>query len=299
MDFLQRHKRKLIVAVVVLCLAAIVWTVNTTRKPAVLADAFGYIVTPLEKGVHAVTGWVGGVFSHFSDTSQLLSENENYKAEVDMLQQEVDRLQLADQENQRLSALLKIDQKYPALPKTGAEIIGKDVGNWYSVFTIDKGSRDGIVRNMAVLGDGGLVGTISEVYLSYSTVTSIIDDGNSVAAKCVRTDDIGYVKGDSKLMSGGMCRMDNISVDAQIIVGDEIITSQLSTIYPPGITIGVVQQIQTDASGLTKTAVIEPAADFKNMETVLVVLVDYAGRNSPADSDALFASPSPTTKPAQ
>ena len=75
-------------------------------------------------------------------------------------------------------------------------------------------------------------------------------------------------------MNSGLCRMEYIDAEAEIMEGDEIVTSHLSDVYPSGITIGRVKEIQTDANGLTKYAIIEPYVDFKHLDTVLIIGAD-------------------------
>ena len=98
-----------------------------------------------------------------------------------------------------------------------------------------------------------------------------MDDTFSVSAKSARTEDIGVVKGDMKLKADGLCKMERINVHADIIVGDEIVTSSLGNIYPPGITVGIVKEIYINADALTKTAIIEPLVDFKHLDALVVI----------------------------
>ena len=98
---------------------------------------------------------------------------------------------------------------------------------------IDKGSNDGLEVDMVVLSGNGLVGHIIEVAPNYSKVLAIIDDRNAVSSKVLRTGDLGIVKGDLSLLNQGLCRMEYVDAEADIIVGDEIVTSNLSDIYPP------------------------------------------------------------------
>ena len=174
-------------------------------------------------------------------------------------------------ENQRLSELLKISQKYADYHTTGTQIIAKDPGNWYDVFLINKGRDDGLEANMVLTSSNGLVGKIIESGDTYSKALSILDSRSSVPAMSQRTEDLGVVKGEYSLMNSGLCRMEYIDSEAEIMEGDEIVTSHLSDVYPPGIAIGRVKEIRTEANGLTKYAIIEPYVDFKHLDTLLVI----------------------------
>ena len=106
---------------------------------------------------------------------------------------------------------------------------------------------------------------------TYAKAQSILDSRSSVPAMSLRTGDLGVVKGDYTLMNQGLCKMEYIDAEAEIAVGDEIVTSHLSDIYPTGLTIGKVKEIKADTNGLTKYAIIEPAVDMKHLDTLLVI----------------------------
>ena len=141
------------------------------------------------------------------------------------------------------------------------------------VFLVEDESmmRSGIKNNMPVINAGGLVGRVVKTSAAYSNVYSILDTRSSVSVKSARTGDAGIVTGDYVLMEQGLCRMEYIDSDAEIVEGDEIITSGLSEYYPEGISVGYDKEIHQDENGLTKYAVIQPKVDFKQIDTVLVV----------------------------
>ena len=247
-------------------------TINYRQNPTFIENALGYVVTPLQRLATNIGGWVSGKLSVLVNLAELEQRNTELERLVEQLTADNSRLKILEKENERLSALLEIDQKYANYPKVGAEIIARDMGNWYNRFTIDKGTNAGLEKNMVVLGTAGLIGLIEETGATYSKVISLIDSSSSISAKSIRTDDIGFVRGDFELMEQGFCRMERIDIAAQIMPGDEIITSNLSNIYPPGITIGVVKEIHPNPDGLTKYAIIEPVEDFKYLNTVLVII---------------------------
>jgi len=242
-------------------------------EPTFFESGIGYALAPVQKFNTSIMDWVASKFNALTNINEIESENEKLKEEVYSLQTEVNRLKLVEDENKKLSEVLKIDRKYSNYPKVGARIIAKDTSNWYDVFLIDKGSEDGIEKNMVVIASGGLVGKVAETGINYSKVVSIIDDMDSVGAKSLRTDDLGFVRGDFE--NQGMCVMEYVDSDAEIMKGDEIVTSHLSEIYPPGITIGYVKDIQTDDNTITKCALISPTVDFKHLETVLVITQSF------------------------
>ena len=195
----------------------------------------------------------------------------HYDQEVETLQATNNRLALYEEENKTLSDLLKIAQKYPQYQTFGVGIIAKNPGSLYDIFTLNKGSSGGVQANMVLAAPEGLVGKVLESGATYAKAQSILDSRSSVPAMSLRTGDLGVVKGDYTLMNQGLCKMEYIDAEAEIAVGDEIVTSHLSDIYPTGLTIGKVKEIKADTNGLTKYAILEPAVDMKHLDTLLVI----------------------------
>ena len=270
-SFFERHKKLILTGAILLLAALALLTSGKKLNATVLDSAIGFVVTPFQDITSGIGSWVENTTSSRREKTELLEENEKLREEVAALQADNQRLALYETENETLSGLLRIAQKYPQYASFGATIIAKNPGIFYDVFTIDSGSMDGIEANMVLVAPEGLVGKVLESGATYAKGQSILDSRSSVPAMSLRTGDLGVVKGDYTLMNNGLCMMEYIDAEAEIAVGDEIVTSHLSDIYPPGLTIGKVREIQSDANGLTKYAVIEPAVDLKHLDTLLVI----------------------------
>lgn len=271
MDFFENHKKQIIFIVsFVLILCTLLFAGKNSKIP-IIQNVVSFTLVPFQKVISSTQSFIGNKFSSVKNSKDLQKENEELKEKVERLESENKRLSLFEKRTEELSTLLDISQKYSDYSTTGAQIIAKDPGNWYNMFVIDKGSKDKLEPNMVAAASGGLVGKIVQTGLLYSKVQSIIDSRSSVSAMSLRTNDLGVVKGDYSLMNSGLCRMEYIDPDAEIIEGDEIVTSHLSDVYPPGITIGYVKEVKTDTNGLTKYAIIEPIVDFKHLDTILIM----------------------------
>ncbi len=276
MKFLSGHKRAFIIIMSLICIVAIIFSLTVRDKPGFLENLLGYVVTPVQQASTGVADWFGDRFSYFTDVDKLEAENRSLKNELDNLRADNRRLKLIEAENEKLSELLKMDKKYPDYPKLGVQIIAKDSGNWYDTYIINKGESDGVFKHMVVLGSGGLAGQIMEAGSGYAKVLSILDDTSKVSAMSVRSEDVGIVKGDRTLMKDGLCRMDYVDNNAQIMEGDEIVTSHFSDIYPPGLTIGTVVEVRSDSKGFSKHAIIKPTVDFKRINSFLVITKKFS-----------------------
>ncbi len=234
-------------------------------------------VIPLQQGINQIGGWMGDMKDNFSTLKQLQAENEKLQEQVDALTTENNYLQEESYEYERLQELYKLDQNYADYEKTAAHVIGKDSGNWFSSFTIDKGSRDGIAVDMNVLAGSGLVGIVTEVGPTWARVRSIIDDANNVSGMVLSTSDTCIVSGDLSLMNTGQISFDQMeNNDNTVSVGDQIVTSYISDKYLQGILIGSVSEINVDSNNLTRSGYITPAVDFRNIQEVLVITTTKA-----------------------
>lgn len=232
----------------------------------------GVTITPMQRGINVVGEWVGDKLDMIADIRNLQEENEELRNQLAEYQAE-NRVQISDtNELQDLRELYELDSRFPDYDKVAANVISKDAGNWFDTFIIDKGSNAGIQVGCNVMAGNGLVGIVTEVGPNYAKVRSIIDDNSTVSAMLLSDSSLCSVLGDEKYMDEGYIRVEHIDKDAEISEGDELITSNISDKFLPGITIGYVSNLTLDSNNLTMSADVTPAVDFDHIQTVLVVL---------------------------
>ena len=265
------NPKYILIVCIVLCISLIIISFRFGEQLSPVKNAVGSVITPMQRGINTVGSYITEKLDHFKRIGDLEQENTQLTEQVDLLSYQ-NRMLLQDKyELDELRKLYDLDQKYADYPKVAARVISKDSNNWYNVFTIDKGERDGLKKNMNVLAGNGLAGIITEVHYNYSVVRSIIDDNSNVSGMFIKTSDTCIVQGDLKLMDEGKIRVELISKDAQVSDGDEIVTSHISPNFLEGITIGYVSDIELDPSNMTKTAYLTPVVDFERLEEVLII----------------------------
>lgn len=256
------------------CIAAILlsFTLNISGGP--LNTIAGYVFIPMQRGINTVGTWVSDKADNLKQLSDVMQENEALKQQVDKLTTELNTVNLEQYELENLRELFALDQKYPSYEKVAANVIGKAGGNWFSNFTIDKGTEDGIEVDMNVIAGSGLVGIVTDVGPNYAQVTAIISDTNKVGGMVSTTSDNLVVSGSLQNMNERMViEFTNLSdSDDEVQVGDPVVTSYISDKYQQGILIGYISTIETDSNNLTKSGTITPAVDFEHIEEVLVIL---------------------------
>lgn len=238
-----------------------------------LNTAAGYVFIPMQKGINKAGSMVSGLADNLTELKDVMRRNEELQAQVDELTTELNTYKLEQSEIEDMRKLLELDEKYK-YEKVGASIIGKDAGNWFDTFIIDKGYNDGIEVDMNVIAGSGLVGIVTNVGPNYANVRSIIDDRNSVSAMVLTTSDGCFVDGDLEMMSRLQVIgfTDLTDEDNKVAVGDQVVTSDTSSKYVPGLLIGHINELNMDSNNLTKSGTITPAVDFEHIKNVLVIL---------------------------
>lgn len=243
-----------------------------TGKKGPVSFIANYTVIPMQKGISHVGMWISDVSSNFETMKDMRNQNEELQQKVDELTIDNTRLRQEQYELERLRELYKLDENYADYEKIGAHVIANNGTNWFSDFTIDKGSNDGIKKDCNVLAGNGLVGIVTDVGPDYARVRSIIDDSSNVSGMVLSTSDTCVIRGDLKLAADGRLRFEKlVNNDNKIEVGEQVVTSHVSDRFVQGIFIGYISEIQVDSNKLTKSGYITPAVDFSKIQEVLVI----------------------------
>ena len=257
----------------ILCAVIIGCSLKTSGSGPVSAAA-GAVLAPMQKGVNQLGSGLTNLRGHLRTKKSLEKENEELRTQLADAQQNLNQVQLNQEELDNLKSLYDMDQNYADYDKIAANVIGKDAGNWFSVFLIDRGSNDGITVGMNVLADGGLAGIVIQVGPNYAKVRSIVDDNSNVSARNLSTSDLCVVSGSLKTMNeSSLIDFDDLrDKEDQAKVGDQIVTSNISDMFLEGIPIGYITDIKTDSNNLTKSGHIATIVDFEHLDDVFVIL---------------------------
>ncbi len=231
----------------------------------------GLLIVPMEKGINNIGEFFSNLTQNAGDISKLQEENAQLKAENEALEAKISSMENNLSELSSLRELLNLREKYPTYDMIGARIISKDPGNWYNNFVIDRGRLDGVRVDANVIADNGLVGIVTDVGLNYAIVRAIIDDSSSVSGMLSKSNDLCIVNGDLKLMDDGLIDVELISMDADVLDGDLVVTSYVSDKFLPGLPIGYISNVEADETNLTQNAKLTPIVDFQHVSDVLVI----------------------------
>ena len=273
-NFSSKHILLILCSVCVLLMGLSLITDKVSGPLRVVAN---YTIVPMQKGINAIGEWMSDFTQNFETIQELHEENKALQAEVDELTVTNSLLQQDRAELERLRELYALDELYSEYEKIGARVTSNDSGNWFSSFVIDKGSNDGVEVDMNVMAGTGLVGIVTEVGPNWARVRSIIDDASNVSALILTTSDTCIVNGDLTLMQDGRIRFEQLANNGtDIEVGEQVVTSHISSKFLQGILIGYVSEIHVDANNLTRSGYITPAVDFEHLREVLVITTPKA-----------------------
>ncbi len=218
------------------------------------------------------------------DVASLRQQNLELQADVARLQSQVVDLQQRVTETNVLSALVNFARANPEYAYKAATVIGRDPSPFLRYVIINAGSNDGIRAGMPVVTDQGLAGRVDAVIAEAARVQLITDPSSAVNIRlqASNTDAIlvGSVTGDLSL--------DMISQDANVEVGDVVLTSGLGGDYPPNLLVGQVVSIRKLATELFQQAAIQPNVDFNRLQYVLIIT-----NFKPVDITPLIVTPTP------
>lgn len=263
--FLGVHKRVLVTLAVVAALAVLMtsswrggWAQGLVEETVMLAAG------PALAAADTSKGFAQGLYDFLIGWRGLKDENRRLKEEIVLLRREAEEQREREIAYGRLAGLLEFRER-GFIPSTSAAVIGHDSTNIFHTVIIDKGRRDGIGVDMAVATPQGVVGKTIRVYNGTSRVLLLSDRSSGIAAIVQRTRDQGVVRG----IGGRGCEMKYLSRQADVEVGDEIVTSGMAGIFPKGMRLGRILAVKRGGD-LLQNVEIAPTASLDRLEEVVV-----------------------------
>lgn len=271
---MQKNRLKTIfkIILVIVLFACISYTNGEKRKVTVFEEIVTDLVTAPQRIIVHIKNYFkkdGNIF--FSNIETLKTKNDELQKENEELKEKMLDYEVLLAENEVLKKHVKLTDLYPNYTVITADIIMDSGVSWNFTYTINKGSKDGIEPNMAVIAENGLVGYIETVTENTAKIITILDAGNSVSARVTRTRDAVIAKGSISLAENMQMRIINIPTGVTLIEGDKIETSGLGGIYPKGILIGKVKSYEQKNNPIENEAILESNVDFNKLETVAVI----------------------------
>ncbi len=265
---LEKKYKIIVIALLIFLLLSFFNLIGTDRDYNFVEGVFIDMLSPVFSVGNSIQNMFKDVGRVIFEMREVKQENQRLKEQVATLQYNQNELESVMAQNQRLRDLLNFKEK-TSHEILGARVIGYNTGNWSSAILINQGRNSGVEQNMPVVAEEGyLAGIIQRTSPNNSQVVLINDMNFVTSALVADSRSIGTVKGQ---IHHQQLLMDNLEWDAEIEVGDVIVTSGLSRNYPKDIPIGRVTSVFPDDYGLSQAAYIRPFADLKRLEELLVI----------------------------
>jgi rod shape-determining protein MreC len=294
MDFLTEYKNALFLIAVLLA-QAIALAVQV-RSPVDASKPDGpsvrlirmwamTAVTPVERATHAIGSGAGHAWSEYIDLRHVRQQNKDLQQQIARMRIEEAAISEDAQEGRRLQAMLGFKESYVG-STVAAQVIGASGSEQSHMLTIDKGSRDGLRPDMAVITKDGVVGKLKDVFPTTSQVLELNDQSSGAGVILASTRIRAILRG----TLGGRVQIVNLTADSRIQPGEQVVTSGGDQVYPRGLPVGVVESIATDPDHQPYSAIrVHPAVDLDRVEEVLVITGMQADPTQAAQQDLVAA----------
>lgn len=237
-----------------------------------IADALSVITTPFRSLSATMAGWVEDRYDRGFRYDALVEVNEELKQRVAELEAQERDYQDAIRQNELYKQLLDLQPKHAKFDMEEARVTQRTTSSWERSATLDKGSKQGVEEHDCVVDQYyNLVGVVSTVDYNSCVMTYLTDAELELGGRVVRTDEDAILEGDFTLMLEGRLKFSYLPEGAQLIAGDQITTSGLGEVYPPGLVVGTIESMHTEANGLDRYAVVEPQADLASQRYVFII----------------------------
>lgn len=250
---------------------------NSGSSP--LSSALGFIMTPFENAAVALAdtindfnGWFVSSKTYADKIDELKQENAELRSKLVDYEKTLHKLEAYEE-------FLDVKDRNPDYSFIPASVILKDSSDIYGSFTLNKGSDDGVSVNDPVIYGDALVGTVKSVNKNNCTVYSLFNPDISVSAYEIRTREDCYTETEISVSKDGLIILSGLAKNTSVVSGGLVCTSGIGGLYPKDLIIGTVKSMQTDVSGLSVMAFIEPEADYSLLTDVFII-TDFEGKNS-------------------
>ena len=268
------NKRLIILLVSIIILVALIGFSLKEREELTwpeqfVKDAVGLVQTLVSRPAHFISGFVENV----NDLQNTYEENKQLKTKLDELAQLEAKVQSLSEDNEELRDILDKKEALSDFEPIQATVIGRNPDRWNELVIINKGSTDGIERDMAVITSKGLIGKVknSRQFTSTVQLLSSNDSTNRVSAEVLGGDQPyhGQIEGFDR--NKKMLLLKRIPYEAKIEKDQIVQTSGLGGVFPAEQIIGTIEEVVPDEYGLTQMAYVKPGANFYDLEHVMII----------------------------
>lgn len=273
-------KNKLAVTIVLLSVTFLVLIGYSFKrdKVSIVENGAGITINSVQGGIYRINTKIKDFFYFMFNYSYIKEENKGLIRENNELKSKAEDYDNLKAENERLREMFNFKSQEQNYNYIGCDIIGKSGGAYLDEFVVNKGRKDGIEKQMVVITSAGLVGQVISVGSNWAKVQTLSNENMAVSAIVQNTrENVGVVKGYKDSKNRQLAKLYYLPLESKIKKGDIILTSGIGDagvggLYPKGIKIGYVIDVEEDKGKVMKNAVIQPYVDFSKLEEVFIIV---------------------------
>ncbi len=244
---------------------------RVTPNDNLVENCIARLTVYVQKAVTKISNWADDYYYQFREKADLEAENQKLRGELNALRDKTIDYYDLKLENARYKKYFDLKKSDKSLQFVEADVIGRGLGIDFDNLMIDAGSNLGISAGDAVITENGFVGSVCRVSGSTASVKTILSANCKVGAAGIESGESGVISGNIRFSERGLTRMEFISAQSKINIGETVVTSGLGGIYPKNLKIGRVTSKSYDDYDSFYYAEIEPFQDIKNTRHVFVI----------------------------
>jgi len=271
-------RNKLAVTIVLLSVTFLILIFKTIKsdKVSFAGNGIGITFNAIQGGIYKFNSSLKDSVTFILNFSNVKKENEELNKKNSELESKLLDYDSLKEENEKLREMVNFKNENSEYDYIGCDIIGKSGSGLIDQFVINKGSKDGIEKQMIAITEKGLVGQVTSVGSNWSIIQTLSNANIAVSGYVERTKENGIVQGYNNGNNKLLAKLSYLPLDSDVKKGDVICTSDIATpypgLYPKGIRIGSVTDIEEDKGKVMKNAIIEPYVDFNKIQEVFIVI---------------------------
>ena len=244
-----------------------------TGRENIFTCSFQSAAAPAEKLFSAGAVKLEELHAALHDYEALKAENDELKARIADMEEEVRQSQGANAENDRLRKLLELKRSHTDYVLLDASIISWGSSNWSSTFDLDKGSFSGVeVGDCVITETGFVVGVVTETGLYSCSVRTLVDPRAAMGATVHSTGLTAVAEGDFSLLAENRLKLTYVFENSVLELGDTVLTSGAGGVYPAGLVIGKISGVASEEGGYGQYGVVTPSAELSSLSQVFLIL---------------------------
>lgn len=282
-EFFHGKLFKIILVILALLLGFMIYAVSQKGVGTVTSQIVGAIAAPFQKLSSSISETATDFFGKFVNADEYYRQNEELREEIAKLREDLVGYEELQRQYVQLAEMTGLKENDSEMQLVGAMVVGRDPGERFGSFTIDKGAVHGIHYRDTVVTGEGMVGVVTEVGEVYSKVTTLLSPSLVVGAIEQRTGEIGVVSGTIPLSEENRFKLSNLNENSEIEAGDIVVTSGEGGLYPKGLILGIAGKVEVEEHGITSYTTVTPTFDMKQVKQVYVI-TDFFGKSQDGEN---------------